>query len=167
MLPLIKMQESFVISIKNIKKKFFCFSLNPFKISFFLTVHFLEGIIAANAFNTLQSVHFWFFQQKSLFPSDIVNGFHWLLKIPSFVRLVIALLIFHPQYVHCLFFLHSSQRSCSWTGKGHLRKPPGVELIPCHRKPLRRMRTLRDPAQTQVWSKQVWLDITFISKIVG
>ncbi len=29
------------------------------------------------------------------------------------------------------------------TGIGHLRKPPGVELIPCRRKPLRRTRTLR------------------------
>ncbi len=35
-------------------------------------------------------------------------------------------------------------------GIGHLRKPPGVELIPCLRKPLRRTRTLRNPAQTQV-----------------
>ncbi len=26
------------------------------------------------------------------------------------------------------------------TGIGHLRKPPGVELIPCRRKPLRRTR---------------------------
>ncbi len=49
------------------------------------------------------------------------------------------------------------------TGIGHLRKP-GVELIPCRRKPLRRTRTLRDPAQTQVWSEQVWLDTTFISQ---
>jgi hypothetical protein len=48
------------------------------------------------------------------------------------------------------------------TGIGHLRKPPGVELIPCRRKPLRRTRTLRDPAQTQVWSEQVWLNTTFI-----
>ncbi len=47
---------------------------------------------------------------------------------------------------------------------GHLRKPPGVELIPCRRKPLRRTRTLRNPAQTQVWSEQVWLDTTFISQ---
>jgi hypothetical protein len=31
-------------------------------------------------------------------------------------------------------------------------------------KPLRRTRTLRDLAQTQVWSKQVWLDTTFISQ---
>ncbi len=31
-------------------------------------------------------------------------------------------------------------------------------------KPLRRTRSLRDPAQTQVWSKQVWLDTTFISQ---
>ena len=36
------------------------------------------------------------------------------------------------------------------TGIGHLRRPPGVELIPCRRKPLRPRRTLRDPAQTQV-----------------
>ncbi len=50
------------------------------------------------------------------------------------------------------------------TGIGHLRKPPGVELIPCRRKPLRRTRTLHDPAQTQVWSEQVWLDTTFISQ---
>ena len=31
-------------------------------------------------------------------------------------------------------------------------------------KPLRRTRSLRDPAQTQVWSEQVWLDTTFISQ---
>jgi hypothetical protein len=31
-----------------------------------------------------------------------------------------------------------------------LEKPPGVELNPCRRKPLRRTRFLRDPAQTQV-----------------
>ncbi len=31
-------------------------------------------------------------------------------------------------------------------------------------KPLRRTRSLRDPAQTQVWSEQVWLDKTFISQ---
>ncbi len=50
------------------------------------------------------------------------------------------------------------------TGIGHLRTPPGVELIPCRWKPLRRTRTLRDPAQTQVWREQVWLDTTFISQ---
>ncbi len=49
------------------------------------------------------------------------------------------------------------------TGMGHLRKPPGVELIPAV-KPLRRTRSLRDPTQTQVWSEQVWLDTTFISQ---
>jgi hypothetical protein len=43
-----------------------------------------------------------------------------------------------------------------------LEKPPGVELIPCRRKPLRRTRLLRNPAQTQVWSEQVWLNTTFI-----
>jgi hypothetical protein len=69
----------------------------------------------------------------------------------------------------------NSCRSRSWdnlrvcsaqtrTGIGHLRKPPGVELIPCHRKPLRHTRTLHDPAQTQVWSEQVGLDTTFISQ---
>jgi hypothetical protein len=31
-----------------------------------------------------------------------------------------------------------------------LRKPLGVEMIPCRRKPLRRTRTLHNPAQTQV-----------------
>ncbi len=31
-------------------------------------------------------------------------------------------------------------------------------------KPLRRTRSLRDPAQTQIWSKQVWLDTAFISQ---
>jgi hypothetical protein len=31
-----------------------------------------------------------------------------------------------------------------------LEKPPAAELIPCRRKPLRRTRLLRDPAQTQV-----------------
>ncbi len=31
-------------------------------------------------------------------------------------------------------------------------------------KPLRRTRSLRDTAQAQVWSEQVWLDTTFISQ---
>ncbi len=39
---------------------------------------------------------------------------------------------------------------------------PSSEPIPCRRKPLRRKRLLRDPAQTQVWSEQVWLNTTFI-----
>ncbi len=43
-----------------------------------------------------------------------------------------------------------------------LEKPPPAELIPCRGKPLRRTRLLRDPAQTQVWSEQVWLNTTFI-----
>ncbi len=62
--------------------------------------------------------------------------------------------------IECYHF----QPTCSAqtrTGIGHLRKPPGVELI---QKPLRRTRTLRDPAQTQVWSEQVLLDTTFISQ---
>ncbi len=62
---------------------------------------------------------------------------------------------------------HKNQHLCSAqtrTGIGHLRKPPAVELIPCRRKPLRRRSTLRDPARTQVWSEQVWLDATFISQ---
>ncbi len=50
------------------------------------------------------------------------------------------------------------------TGNRALEKPPGVELIPCRRKPLRHTRSLRDPEQTQVWSKQVWLNTTFISQ---
>jgi hypothetical protein len=41
---------------------------------------------------------------------------------------------------------------------------PSSEAIPCRRKPLRRTRLLRDPAQTQVWSEQVWLNTTFISQ---
>ncbi len=41
---------------------------------------------------------------------------------------------------------------------------PSSEAIPFRRKPLRRMRLLRDPAQTQVWSEQVWLNTTFISQ---
>ncbi len=45
-----------------------------------------------------------------------------------------------------------------------LEKPPAAELIPCRRKPFRCTRLLRDPAQTQVWSKQVWLNTTFISQ---
>jgi hypothetical protein len=47
------------------------------------------------------------------------------------------------------------------TGIGHLRKPPGVELIPCRRKPLRRTRTLRDPAQMQVSNKCGWTQPLF------
>ncbi len=41
---------------------------------------------------------------------------------------------------------------------------PSSEPIPNRRKPLRRTRTLSDPAQTQVWSEQVWLNTTFISQ---
>ncbi len=55
-----------------------------------------------------------------------------------------------------------SAQTRTWIG--HLRKPPGVELIPCHRKPLRRTRSLRNLALTQVWSEQVWLNTTFISQ---
>ncbi len=39
---------------------------------------------------------------------------------------------------------------------------PSSEAIPFRWKPLRRTRLLRDPAQTQVWSEQVWLNTTFI-----
>jgi hypothetical protein len=45
-----------------------------------------------------------------------------------------------------------------------LEKPPAAEQIPCRRKPLRRTRFLRHPAQTQVWSEQVGLNTTFISQ---
>ncbi len=45
-----------------------------------------------------------------------------------------------------------------------LEETPRSWTDSCHRKPLRRRRTLRNPAQTQVWSKQVWLDTTFISQ---
>ncbi len=39
------------------------------------------------------------------------------------------------------------------------------EAIPFRRKPLRRTRLLHHPAQTQVWSEQVWLNTTtFISQ---
>ncbi len=41
---------------------------------------------------------------------------------------------------------------------------PSSEAIPYRRKPLRRTCLLRDPAQTQVWSEQVWLNTTFISQ---
>ena len=41
---------------------------------------------------------------------------------------------------------------------------PSSEAIPFRRKPLRRTRLLRNPAQTQVWSEQVWLNTTFISQ---
>ncbi len=41
---------------------------------------------------------------------------------------------------------------------------PSSEPIPCCRKPLRCTRLLRNPAQTQVWSEQVWLNTTFISQ---
>jgi hypothetical protein len=36
---------------------------------------------------------------------------------------------------------------------GLLEKTPSSEPIPCRRKPLRRTRLLRDPAQTQVWGE--------------
>ncbi len=42
------------------------------------------------------------------------------------------------------------------TGMGHLRKPQELNWFLPLIKPLRRTRTLRDPAQTQVWSEQVW-----------
>ncbi len=66
-----------------------------------------------------------------------------------------------------IIFINFISWSCSAqtrTGIGHLRRPPGVELIPCCRKPFRHTRTLRGPVQTQVWSEQVWLDTTFISQ---
>ncbi len=61
----------------------------------------------------------------------------------------------------------------SYKFKGNVRHRPGPEwgtwgdpqelnwFLPLI-KPLRRTRSLRDPAQTQVWSEQVWLDTTFI-----
>ncbi len=61
-----------------------------------------------------------------------------------------------------LQYIGASCSAQTQTGIGHLRRPPGVELIPCRPKPLRGTRTLRNPAQTQVWSEQVWLDTTFI-----
>ncbi len=63
-----------------------------------------------------------------------------------------------------IFYKYKGCLAQTRIGIGHLRKPPGVELIPCRRKLLRRTRTLRDPAQTQVWIEQVWLDTTFISQ---
>ncbi len=41
---------------------------------------------------------------------------------------------------------------------------PSSEAIPFCRKPLTRTGLLRNPAQTQVWSEQVWLNTTFISQ---
>ncbi len=50
------------------------------------------------------------------------------------------------------------------TGIGLLGKPTGwSNSLPS--KATRRTRLLRDPAQTQVWSEQVWLDTTFISQV--
>jgi hypothetical protein len=56
-------------------------------------------------------------------------------------------------------FKHSKADSPSWlVGESvfgtdpdrnrALEKPPAAELIPCHRKPLRRTRTLRDPKKS-------------------
>ncbi len=49
---------------------------------------------------------------------------------------------YNPNFFHdkSQFEVCSAQTQ---TGIGHLRKPPGVELIPCCRKLLRRTRTLR------------------------
>jgi hypothetical protein len=55
-----------------------------------------------------------------------------------------------PHSCVCERFIYSHCSAQTRPGIGHLRKPPGVELIPCRRKPLRRTRSLRDPAQTQV-----------------
>ncbi len=41
---------------------------------------------------------------------------------------------------------------------------PSSEAIPFRRKPLRSTRLLRDLAQMQEWSEQVWLNTTFISQ---
>ena len=70
----------------------------------------------------------------------------------------------HTLYITAFLCILSQCLAQTRTGIGHLRKPPGVELIPCCRKPLKHTRTLRDPAQTQVWSEQVWLETTFISQ---
>ncbi len=62
--------------------------------------------------------------------------------------------------------VNNLQKGCSAqtrTGIGLLGKPPAVKQFPPS-KATRRMRLLRDPAQTQVWSKQVWLNTTFISQ---
>jgi hypothetical protein len=57
----------------------------------------------------------------------------------------------------CLKFCSAQTR----TGIGLLGKPPAVKQFPPS-KATRRTRLLRDPAQTQVWSKQLWLNTTFI-----
>ncbi len=96
-----------------------------------------------------------------LMPIPNPGIFHWFFILTGFSDGVLSTECNIP------FVFLSPNGVCSaqtQTGIGHLSKPPGVELIPCHRKPLRRTHTLRDPAQTQVWSKQVWLDTTFISQ---
>ncbi len=59
----------------------------------------------------------------------------------------------------CLKFCSAQTR----TGRGLLGKPPAVKQFPPS-KATRRTRLLRDPAQTQVWSEQMWLNTTFISQ---
>ncbi len=64
--------------------------------------------------------------------------------------------------VHFLEIAHCRHRpGPEW---GTWGDPQGLNWFLPLIKPLRRMRTLWDPAQTQVWSKQVWLDTTFISQ---
>ena len=66
------------------------------------------------------------------------------------------------KFGHC--FQSENCSAQTRTKIGHLRKPPGVEMIPCRRKPLRHTRTLRDRRKCRYEANQVWLDTTFISQ---
>ncbi len=60
------------------------------------------------------------------------------------------------------YFVKSAVQHRPGPEKGYLGNPQQWSNS-LSRKPLRRTRLLRNPAQTQVWGEQVWLNTTFIS----
>jgi hypothetical protein len=67
------------------------------------------------------------------------------------------------QFVKNAYIINPYYSVQTRTGIGSLGKPPAVKQFPTVENHLGVRALLRDPAQAQVWSEQVWLNTTFIS----
>jgi hypothetical protein len=78
-------------------------------------------------------------------PSIVEEQILRFVFVPSIVEEQILWFVFVPSIgINSLMFSTDLDRNrVTW-------ETPSSEAIPCHRKPLRRMRLLRDPAQMQV-----------------
>ncbi len=129
----------------------FFWSKSAYAVQF--TVHYTLSHVT----NILSSILLRVLSKKILFSVSPLLKWIFTIKADRLWMMLCFLEFFPVEVKSNLFGTDPDRNRVTW-------ETPSSEAIPFRRKPLMLARLLRDPAQTQIWSEQVWLNTTFISQ---